>query len=158
MAIQIKSVRVLLFVACASLALGSVAYALFGGAARTADGATNVPTLTSWGKIFALLLLVALGVAYLVWRRPIMQAQAILETSPLGSSQAGATPLVDWVLCLKFLVLIEIAAGGAILAWGKVKQPLATIDALGVLTSGVILAFVLHLLWLGRRGGSNRRL
>lgn len=39
----------------------------------------EVPSLTQWGKIYALLLLAALGVAYLVWRRPIMQALSLIH-------------------------------------------------------------------------------
>lgn len=112
--------------------------------------ALEVPSLTSWGKVFSLLLLGALGVAYLVWRRPVVQAQAILETSPLGPVQVSPV-LVDPVLYLKVLVFTELAGIGLVCGVRWLGRAVSTVDTVGVLASGAIVAFVVHLLWLGRR-------
>jgi hypothetical protein len=119
-----------------------------------ATAALEVPSLTAWGKIFSFLLLAALGVAYLVWRRPVDRARAILETSPLGSEEQTGS-LVDWGLCAKVVVLVEVLAVATILGFRIQGYALSAIDTLGVLGVGAIVAFVIHLLWLSRRGGSG---
>ena len=115
-----------------------------------------VPSLTAWGKIFSFLLLAALGVAYLVWRRPVVQARAILETSPLGTSPRLVT-LVDWPLYVKTLLAVEALAMGGLICLRLTARPLTSTDSLGVAASAAIVAFVLHLLLLARRddGGSG---
>ena len=120
-----------------------------------APGRYPVPTLTAWGKIFSILLLGALGVAYLVWRRPVVQAQAILETSPLGMSQP-APPLVSWPTYFLAFVLTEVVAMAGVWGWALAGHPIQQIDVLGVLASGAIVAFVIHLLILGHRGDGGR--
>lgn len=110
----------------------------------------EIPSLTAWGKIFSMLLLAALGVAYIVWRRPVVRAQAILETSPLGTGSA-APPLVDWFLYTKLFLLINGMAVLVIMALRLSGRILNLLDTLGVLASGAIVAFVVHLLLLSRR-------
>ena len=114
----------------------------------------EVPTLTAWGKIFAMLLLAVLGVAYLVWRRPVMRAQAILETSPLGGNQPSSQ-LIDWRGFLGALVVVEGLALVAITVAAWTYRPISTTDRLGVLTSGAILALIVHLLILARNQRSH---
>ncbi len=118
-------------------------------ATQTAQFAVEIPTLTAWGKIFSVLLLAALGVAYLVWRRPVMQARAILETSPLGTRDRSTT-LVDWGLYVKALIALDGLALIAVAALKLSGRTVGGIDVLGVLASGAIVAFVVHLLILGR--------
>ncbi|MEE9296221.1 MAG: hypothetical protein V3W34_14840 [Phycisphaerae bacterium] len=138
-----------------ALCLATLAYLVFGGPTpAAAAGGYEVPSLTGWGKIFSVLLLAALGVAYLVWRRPVLQAQAILETSPLGTGpQSG--PLVDWSLYFKTLLGIEAAALiiVGVLSW--TGRPLVWVDTWGVFGAGAIVAMVIHLLILAR-GGDRR--
>jgi len=137
------------------LALGGLAFAALWrptGLARSAVHA--VPSLTAWGKIFSFLLLAALGVAYLVWRRPVVQARAILETSPLGTS-SGAVGLVDWPLYVKTLLAVEALAMVVLVALRLAGRALGTTDTLGIAASAAIVAFVLHLLLLTRRGGGG---
>lgn len=120
-----------------------------------APGRHAVPSLTAWGKIFSFLLLAALGVAYLVWRRPMVHARAILETSPLGTSPDVVT-LVDWVLYCKVLLAVEaLAMSGVVLLRLLAERPLTPTDTMGVIASASIVAFVLHLLMLTRRGGGG---
>ena len=142
----------------AGLAVGVAALGrMWPSSAPLAPGTYEVPTLTAWGKIFSLLLLAALGVAYLVWRRPVLQAQAILETSPLGTARP-APPLVDWSLYIKALLVVEAVALAAVWAWSTWKGRLSSMDGLGILASGAIAAFVIHLLILSQRndGGGSR--
>ncbi len=119
-----------------------------------AQGPAEIPSLTAWGKIFSFLLLAALGVAYLVWRRPVDRARAILETSPLGSEEQTAS-LVDWGLYAKVVVVLEVLALVVILGMRTQGLVLSRVDTLGVLGVGAIVAFVIHLLWLGRRSDSS---
>ncbi len=131
-----------------SLLVATGFWLLFGAGDSGGDsGRVEVPSLTQWGKVYALLLLAALGVAYLVWRRPIMQAQAVLETSPLGGK---GTPLVDWLSYLKLLVAMEVVAGVVIGVLSQSGVRLGGLDAMGFVGATAIVAFVLHLLWLSR--------
>ena len=116
------------------------------------EGTVHLPSLTAWGKIFSLLLLAALGVAYLVWRRPIDRARAILETSPLGGGEESAS-LVDWGLYVKVLLGLELVGLLGIGAFRLNGFVLSGLDTMGVLGCGAIVAFVVHLLVLARRGG-----
>ncbi len=136
------------------LLVASGFWLLFGaGSSAAVAGQVEVPSLTQWGKIYALLLLAALGVAYLVWRRPIMQAQAVLETSPLGEK---SPPLVDWSSYLKLLVIMEIVAGGVIGILMQSGMAIDGINTIGALGATAIVAFVVHLLWLARSSDGQR--
>ena len=134
--------------------VGVVLWSAFGVPAAAVSEPLEVPSLTVWGKVFSCLLLAALGVAYLVWRRPVVKAQAILETSPLGSEEQ-ACPLVDWVLYVKTLLVVNLLALAGIWVFRLAGYPLTGVDTLGILASGAIVAFVIHLLLLSRRGGST---
>ena len=131
----------------AALCLAAVGFFLVDGSPAAAAVGHEIPSLTTWGKIFSVLLLAAFGVAYLVWRRPVLQAQAILETSPLGAG-CRCAPLVDWMLYLKTVIGVETVALLVVWALSRMGRPLAWVDTLGVLGSGAIVAMVLHLLIL----------
>lgn len=138
---------------------GVALWSAFGEPYAAGSGPLEVPSLTVWGKVFSCLLLGALGVAYLVWRRPIVKAQAILETSPLGTEER-TSPLVDWVLYLKAWLAIDLLALAGIWVLRLSGLILTGVDTLGILASGAIVAFVVHLLLLSRRSGrtiSERR-
>lgn len=141
-----------LVVVPAALMVGTV---LASSAVELSTGRTDVPTLTGWGKIFSLLLLATLGVAYLVWRRPVVQAHAILETSPLGTPSLPPT-LVDLSLYIRTLLVVELVALAVVWGLYSMQGGLVGIDALGVFTSGAIVAFVVHLLILGQRGHDDQ--
>jgi len=121
-----------------------------------AVGVLEIPSLTAWGKVFSFLLLTALGVAYLVWRGPIVRAQAILETSPLGAGAQSAA-LVDWHLYLKTILATDGAALACVVGLRMAGITLTTVDTMGLLASGAIVAFVIHLLLLSRRGDRHSR-
>ena len=110
----------------------------------------EVPSLTIWGKVLSCLLLAALGVASVVWRRPVLYAQAILETSPLGAGHWSGS-LVDWRLFVKTAVAVELLAVASVWFVGVCWRPFSTTDTLGVVGSAAIVAFVIHLLMLHRR-------
>jgi hypothetical protein len=116
----------------------------------------EIPSLTAWGKIFSMLLLAALGVSYIVWRRPVVRAQAILETSPLGTG-SGAPPLVDWFLYAKLFLVVNGLAMLGVMGIRLSGRVLSVLDTLGVLASGAIVAFVIHLLLLSRRDHDGDR-
>ncbi len=149
-----SSLRIGIIVFVAAIVVAAILWRLAGGTFALPADASEIPSLTIWGKIFAFLLLGALGVAYLVWRRPLLQAQAILETSPLGGGQAPS-PLVDWGLYLKTLVVIEMCLVVAVVVLHYTGRPISTLDTFGTLASGAIVALVVHLLILAR-GGSGR--
>lgn len=144
-------IGLVLFIGLGALVLVSaVGVSLWSAGPLPAGARYEVPSLTGWGKILSCLLLAALGVASVVWRRPVLYAQAILETSPLGSGHWSGS-LVDWRLCVKTVVAVEVFATGAVWVVGVCWRPLSTTDTLGVVGSGAILAFVIHLLVLHRR-------
>ncbi|NOT02781.1 MAG: hypothetical protein HOP29_19440 [Phycisphaerales bacterium] len=118
--------------------------------AATHRPVVEIPSLTAWGKIFSMLLLAALGVSYIVWRRPVVRAQAILETSPLGTGSI-APPLVDWLLYAKLFLVVNGLAMLGVMGIRLSGRVLSALDTLGVLASGAIVAFVVHLLLLSRR-------
>jgi hypothetical protein len=113
--------------------------------------AREAPTLSGWGKIFIVLLLAARGVAYLVWRRPIVEAKAIIETSPLRSDQAPMA-MVDLRLFLVSLVVVEGLAGIGLVLWSEGHR-VSTMDKVGTVGAAAIIAFVAHLLILANRRG-----
>ena len=105
----------------------------------------EVPTLTGWAKIYSFALLAALGVAVLVWRRPVVQAQAVLETSPLGLNRPVSLP--DWRGYAVTLVLVETLAFAGVVVFDDLWAARPAADWLGLAGCAAVVAFVMHLLW-----------
>lgn len=144
-----RSVGLVCVVAAVSFTVLASAWFFVAGLGLPAER-YEVPSLTVWGKVFSFLLLAALGVSALVWRRPVLYAQAVLETSPLGSG-LWCGKLADWRLYLKTLLVVETLAIVSVLFFGDGGYFVSTTDTLGLTGSGAIVAFVVHLLLLHRR-------
>ncbi len=117
----------------------------------------EVPALGEWAKIYALALLAALGVAVVVWRRPVVQAQAVLETSPLGAGPTGS--LFDWRGYLATLMVVETLAFASVLVLDDLRAARPPANWLGLAGCAAVVAFMLHLIWrqvrLQRKGGGR---
>jgi hypothetical protein len=106
---------------------------------------TSAPTLSEWGLILMTLLFVAAGTFFLVGRGK--------TASPDGAHGAavmlaGPERSVDWKLLVQVALYVEAAVAVGLLAFAA-----GAVDVLGALTSGLVVAFILHLFI----GGARRR-
>ena len=114
-------------------------------AAPPAPPATTAPTLSEWGAILMGLLIVAVGVFFLVGRGRTSMALAAAAPSATFEGPMKAT---DWRLMGKVTLYVEVA-----IALGLIALSASAADVAGALTSGLVVAFILHLLI----GGARRR-
>jgi cbb3-type cytochrome oxidase subunit 3 len=99
---------------------------------------SNVPTLSEWGAILMVLLLVAVGVFFLVGRGRTSMALAAAAPSATFERPMKAT---DWRLLGKVTLYVEAAIALVLIALSA--RP---VDVAGALTSGFVVAFIVHLL------------
>jgi CHRD domain/IPTL-CTERM motif len=99
---------------------------------------SNVPTLSEWGAILMVLLLVAVGVFFLVGRGRTSMALAAAAPSATFEGPMKAT---DWRLLGKVTLYVEAAIALVLIALSA--RP---VDVAGALTSGFVVAFIVHLL------------
>ena len=111
---------------------------------RQAAAPSGVPTLSEWGAILMGLLIVAVGVFFLVGRGRTPIALAGAAPSATFGEPMKAT---DWRLLAKVTLYVEVAIALALIALSA-----RSVDVAGALTSGLVVAFILHLLI-----GSGRR-
>ena len=111
---------------------------------QTVAGAT-VPTLSEWGAILMGLLIVAVSVFFLVGRG---RASMMLSSGASSATFEGPMKGTDWRLLAKVTLYVEVA-----IALGLVALSARPLDVAGALTSGLVLAFIVHLLM----GGAWRR-
>jgi hypothetical protein len=99
---------------------------------------TAAPTLSEWGAILMGLLIVAAGVFFLVGRRK--GAMEFAGAAPTMTVD-GPTKSIDWKLLAKVTLYVEatIMIALAALAAGAT-------DVAGALTSGLLVAFIVHVL------------
>ena len=112
---------------------------------QAAPPATTAPTLSEWGAILMGLLIVAVGVFFLVGRGRTSMALAAAAPSATFEGPMKAT---DWRLLGKVTLYVEVAIALALIALSA-----SAADVTGALTSGLVVAFILHLLI----GGARRR-
>ncbi|HKP84614.1 MAG TPA: CHRD domain-containing protein [Blastocatellia bacterium] len=106
---------------------------------------TGAPTLSEWGIILMTLLFIAACTFFLVGR-----GQAASSPATAGSAVmfAGPAKTIDWKLLAQVTLVVE-----AVIAVGLLAFAAGAVDVLGALTSGLVVAFVLHMLI----GGARRR-
>jgi hypothetical protein len=114
---------------------GVVRGQLVRAAANTGAGA---PTLSEWGMILMALLIIAACVFFLTGRG---KAALALASATASTPFAGEVKPVDWKLLAKVTLFVEAAIALALVALRA-----DAVDVLGALTSGLVVAFVLHLL------------
>ena len=109
----------------------------------TASGG-GAPTLSEWGAILMTLLLVAACIFFLAGRSKVPALAG--STAPAVTS--GLPGAIDWKLLLKVTLVLE-----AMITLALVALRAGPVDALGALTSGVVLAFIVHMLIAAARRG-----
>ncbi|HVG18715.1 MAG TPA: CHRD domain-containing protein [Blastocatellia bacterium] len=105
---------------------------------------TNAPTLSEWGLILMTLLFIAVGTFFLAGRGRAASAAG----AGASVTFAGPASSVDWKLLAQVALCVE-----AVIAVGLLALAGGAVDALGALTSGLVISFILHLFI----GGARRR-
>ncbi len=108
--------------------------------------------MSAWGGIIAVLLSLALGVAVVVWRRAVLHAYAVLETSPLGLPVSIQEPWIDGRRLACTVVLFEGLAFLCVFVLGMQGRLLMGREVLGIIGSAGLCSFVVYLL-----GSASRR-
>lgn len=96
----------------------------------------NAPTLSEWGAIMMGLLIVAACVFFLVGRG---KASMALGGTATVSTFDGPAKVVDWKLLAKVTMYVEAGVALALVALRA-----GPTDAVGALTSGLLVAFIAH--------------
>lgn len=105
--------------------------------AATTPG-TGAPTLSEWGAILMGLLIIAACLFFLAGRSKTAMAFA---GAPPASSPQESVRAIDWKLLGKVTLVVEAGIGLALIALAA-----KGVDVAGALASGLVVAFVLHLL------------
>jgi len=105
----------------------------------------GVPTLSEWGAILMGLLIVAVSVFFLVGR---VRGSMMLSSGTPTATFEGPMKVADWRLLAKVTLYVEVAIALALVALSA-----RLLDVAGALTSGLVLAFIVHLVI----GGVRRR-
>lgn len=104
--------------------------------AASGPGST-VPTLSEWGAILMGLLIIAACMFFLAGRtRTAMALAGAAASTPTQSMTA-----IDWKLLAKVTLVVE-----AVIALALIVLKAGSVDVAGALASGLVVAFVLHLL------------
>jgi hypothetical protein len=106
---------------------------------RQVTSGLTAPTLSEWGAILMTLLLLAVGVYFLIARGRVALA---------GTDASIATPAraIDWKLFAMVTLAVETIAAVALVLVGA-----GATDVTGALSSGLIAAFIIHLLIVNAR-------
>ncbi|PYP89366.1 MAG: hypothetical protein DMF61_03920 [Blastocatellia bacterium AA13] len=124
---------------------GSRAYSLQLPAGPSGPPGGAVPTLSEWGAILMALLIIAAGSFVLArYRKSAMSVAAGVPSTGFMRAEKA----VDWKLLARTTIYVEAA-----IALPLIVLSANQVDILGALTSGLVLAFILHLL----NGGARRR-
>ena len=95
------------------------------------------PTLSEWGAIMMTLLIIAACIFFMVGRRNA----AGLATADATATAGVPAQALDWKLMAKVALYVE-----AVIALALIVLRAGAIDVLGALISGLLAAFILHLL------------
>jgi hypothetical protein len=96
----------------------------------------GAPTLSEWGAILMTLLFIAVCTFFILGRGKVASALAAAG----ATVPAGPARVVDWRLLAKVTLYVE-----AVIAIALVAVSAGVVDVLGALTSGLVIAFTLHL-------------
>lgn len=105
--------------------------------AATTPG-TGAPTLSEWGAILMGLLIIAACLFFLAGRSKTAMAFA---GAPPAASPQESVRAIDWKLLAKVTLVVEAVIGLVLIALSA-----KGVDVAGALASGLVVAFVLHLL------------
>jgi hypothetical protein len=105
---------------------------------QQAAGAIQVPTLSEWGAILMGLLIIAACLFFMLGRSRSAMALAGAASSTSPSQPVRA---LDWKLLAGVTAVVE-----AVIVLALIALPARGIDIAGALTSGLVVAFVIHLL------------
>ncbi len=108
-------------------------------------GGGSVPTLSEWGAILMALLIIAACIFFLAGHS---KAATSLAGAVSSTAFTGEEKPLDWKLLARTAMYVEAAIALALIALSA--NP---VDILGALTSGLVAAFILHLLIGGARRG-----
>ncbi|GEM_PF-698765 len=106
-----------------------------GQLAASATNAVGAPTLSEWGAILMTLLIVGVCVYFIVGR-----SQAVFAGG-VSTVTASTGQVIDWRLFAKVALATETIVAVALLAFRA-----GVVDVVGALASGLLFAFILHLL------------
>lgn len=98
-----------------------------------AASGTAAPTLSEWGLILMTLLFIAAGTFFLVGRNALATAEAASFFAPPARA-------IDWKLLGRVTLVVEAVIAVALLALSS-----GAVDVAGALTSGLVVAFIIHL-------------
>lgn len=104
--------------------------------AAASAGGTAAPTLSEWGAILMGLLVIAICMSFLLGRKT-----SIAVPGGAASATFQGPIKADWRLLAKVTLYVEAA-----IALGLVLLRANTVDIAGALTSGLVIAFIVHLL------------
>ena len=104
---------------------------------------TSAPTLSEWGIILMTLLFIAVGTFFLVGRGKTATAAGAAESSVMFS---GSVKAIDWKLLAQVALYVE-----AVIALSLLALAASAVDVMGALTSGLVIAFILHLFIISAR-------
>jgi hypothetical protein len=119
------------------------------GGGGSPPGGGTVPTLSQWGAILMALLIIAAGTFFLASHGSA--AMSLAAADPSTAFTAGGKREqreIDWKLLARTAFFVE---AGIVLA--LITLSAKPVDVFGALTSGLLVAFILHLLI----GGARRR-
>ena len=105
---------------------------------QAAPPTTGVPTLSQWGAILMGLLIISACVFFLVGRSESSMALAADAPSP---AQRPMKIVTDWRLLARVTLYVETALVLALIALRA-----GPVDVAGALASGLVIAFIVHLL------------
>jgi Ice-binding-like/Putative Ig domain/IPTL-CTERM motif len=124
---------------------GSRTYSLQLPAGTPPPPGGSVPTLSEWGAILMALLIIAACTFFLVGHS---KAAMLLAGAVPSTAFTGAQKTLDWKLLARTAMYVEAGIALALIALSA--KP---VDVLGALASGLVFAFIMHLLI----GGARRR-
>lgn len=106
----------------------------------------TVPTLSEWGAILMALLIVATSTFFMVGHgtAAMSLSAAVPSSAFMGTDKAperGPGKTIDWKLLARTAIYVE--GGIALMLIALSAKP---VDILGALTSGLVVAFIVHLL------------